>query len=162
LDQQLALEVERRAQAIEDEVKKRRSELVGEEQRLGAQLQELHDQHNRKKLALDDELRRLETKHVNLREGLTALETQMRGGAEQLAAQLRDNIPLLAVLAPGPRMIGVADDHRPVEHSPAVPDRSLWTDVSPPEPSKDLADVPTEAIFVDQLTAELTAEHLCF
>ena len=162
LDQQLALEMERHEHTIEAEVKKRRSELVGEEQRLAARLQELDNEHNHKKKTLDDELCRLERKHADLRAGLTALEAQTQRGAEQLAAELRENIPLLAVLAPSTRMTGSANNHPPMEGSPPVPDRPLWTNVSPPEPTKDLADVTTEAIFVDQLTAELTAEHLCF
>src|SRR5262249_16653935 len=41
LEQQLALEVSRRAQSLEDEVKKRRSELAAEEKRLAGQLDEI-------------------------------------------------------------------------------------------------------------------------
>src|SRR5436190_856654 len=41
LEQQLALEVSKRAQSLEDEVKKRRTELAAEEKRLAIQLEEL-------------------------------------------------------------------------------------------------------------------------
>jgi energy-coupling factor transporter ATP-binding protein EcfA2 len=164
LEQQLALEIERRAQTIEAEVKKRRGELAEEEQRLTTQLQELQARRHQREEALAGELSDLEKRRSHLQEAVVSLEEQLRGGAEQLGAQLRDSIPLLAALSTGRAVVtGSVPPHvngAPV--SPPAPARPLWAEVTVPPPTRELDEVKDEAALVDHVAAVLAAEHLCF
>jgi hypothetical protein len=159
LEQQLALEVSRRAQAIEAEVKRRRSELAEEEQQLASRLHELQEIRQQKEKSLQEELRGLEARRGELQQGLASLEQQVRAGAEGLAARLRDELPLLAAIsAVGQRGEPNEDGRRPI----ADTRQPLWTEVALPEPSRALEPVPEEAAVVDRLTAALAAERLYF
>src|SRR5204862_7089004 len=85
LDQQLALEVSRRAQSLEDEVKKRRSELAAEEQRLADRLEEFQQQRQAREQARAAEMKGLEQEKTRLEEMLEKLHTQIQLGVEELA-----------------------------------------------------------------------------
>jgi hypothetical protein len=158
LAQQLALEVERRGQAIEAEVKKRRGELAEEEQRLKARLEELQAAHRRQAQAVEDEQRALEARRASLQEDLAALEAQVRAGSERLAGRLREELPLLAALTVG-REAPAKEITRPAEERAAAP---VWAEVRLPEPTRELAPVAEEAALMDQLAAALAAERLYF
>src|SRR5262249_34964571 len=84
------------------------------------------------------------------------------GSASELAEQLRAQVPLLAVLASSqPSTNGVVERVVQPVATPTVP-ASNWADLPVPVPTRPLAGVGDEAALGDHLTAELTAEHLCF
>ena len=66
LQQQLRIEVERRAQTLEAEVKTRRSELAEEEQRLAARRHALQEQYRQHEHTLAEGLQRLEARRAEL------------------------------------------------------------------------------------------------
>src|SRR5207237_9080400 len=68
LEQQLSLEVSRRAQTLEDDVKKRRSELAAEEKRLVAQLEELKLERATREQGLDAQMKGLEQERDRLQD----------------------------------------------------------------------------------------------
>src|SRR5205814_5667 len=80
LEQQLALEVSKKAQTLEDEVKKRRTELAAEEKRLAVQLDELKNQREAREQALTEELKHLEQERDHLGDVLEKLQTQIQLG----------------------------------------------------------------------------------
>ncbi len=168
LELQLKLEIDKKAQVLEDEVKKRRSELAAEEKKLAAQLEDLGRQRAAREKALGEELRHLEEEREHLKEVIEKLQTQLRCGVEEMAVQVRDHVPLLAALTTGLRataplpMAGGMPGGVAVLPSANGAPVSLWSDVGPVPPSKELADVRDESALVDHLVAELAANQLSF
>jgi energy-coupling factor transporter ATP-binding protein EcfA2 len=175
LEQQLALEVSRRAQSLEDEVKKRRSELAAEEKRLASQLDELKQAREAREKALLEETRHLEQDRDQLKNVVEQLQTQIRCGVEEMADKVREQVPVLAALTTGLRAIPAASsvaagfqpaDGTPTGYQPAATGNGLvsplWNDVRPVPPSKELEDIRDEGALVDHLVAELAANQLSF
>jgi hypothetical protein len=162
LEQQLALEMSRRAQSVEAEVKRRRSELADEEQRLEARLRELHEGQWQKEKALAEELHGLEERREQLQQALASLEEQARAGMEQLAAQLRANLPLLAALTAGRQPAQAVEGSRPADVGVPAAAAPLGAQVAIPEPNRALEPVAEESVVVDRLAAALAAERLYF
>ncbi len=175
LEQQLALEVSKRAQSLEDEVKKRRTELAAEEKRLATQLDELARQRQSREQALREETKHLEQERDHLKEVLEQIQTQIRFGVDEMAEKVREQVPLLAALSTGLRATtgpvvpawtgpGPAASATP-RGAAAVngePPPSLWSDVQPIPPTKELGDIRDESALVDHLVAELAANQLSF
>jgi hypothetical protein len=161
LEQQIAAEVENRAQSIEAEVLKRRAELAQEEKQLAVRWEELQTGQRQREQALTAELSGLETRRAAAEEALAALQGQLRSGADQLAERVRDQVPILAALtAAHGGMPRLNDDRRaPVTQNV---DPSRWSHVTIPEPTRQLEEIEDESALVSELAAELTAEHLYF
>jgi hypothetical protein len=168
LEQQLALEISRRAQTIEDEVKKRRSELAQEEKRLATQLEELREGYKARAEEVARETQELEKERGEMQGVLAALETQLQNGVDRLADQMRDSVPLLAALTSGLRGPRVSEVRvTSAGHDGFHPSRDgrtgpLWSDVRPALPTKELARVSNEPALVEQLAIELMAGGLSF
>jgi energy-coupling factor transporter ATP-binding protein EcfA2 len=162
LQDQLALEIERRAREIDAEVVRRKSEVSAEVQKLSVRLHEVQEEHRKREAAVTADLRALEGRRSRVADEVTALESKLRGDAAQLAEQLREQMPLLAILADTrPTGNGVVVEQRVTQTVPARP-AADWADVPVPAPTRALVEVKDEAGLVDHLTAELTAENLCF
>lgn len=160
LEQTLAGEVERRIPQIEEEVRRRRGELAGEEQHLTEQLMDLRSRHQSQTEGLKQELESLEVKRTALVEAQQSLQQQFDNGMDQFKARLTTDFPLLALLANGSRSAPVVNS-RPYEAAPVEPPRPV-NGIRPPEPTKPLADIKDEAVLVDQLVAELAGQGLRF
>lgn len=161
LQDQLALEIEQRGKEIEAEVKRRQSEVASEEQKLSARLRELQDEQRKREAAVTEELRILEKRKSRIEAEVGTLTSKLRGGTAELVEQLREQIPLLAVLTES-RSTSNGVVERLVTSTPTSAPVTNWADVEPPTPTRTLTDVKDEAGLVDHLTAELTAENLCF
>jgi len=163
LDQQLAVEVARRAQSLEDEVKKRRLELAAEQSRLQHQMSDLDK--DREKLAEQWQLEvaKYDQKRTEQEKLLEHVNTQIGQGVEQLAGQVRDQVPLLAALTlAGPRG-GPVIVQGNIPHAPRTETTlNLWHEIKPVQPTKELADLGDENLLLDQLVAELAGSQLYF
>ena len=166
LEQQLSLEVSRRAQNIEDEVKKRRGELAAEEKALAAQLEELKHQRQAREETVNQEMRGLEQQRDQLQVQLEQIQAQVQQGVEDLAGRVREQVPLLAALSVGyravlPGPLSSNNSVRALEQSTAGT-APLWSDLHPVSPTKELEEVRDEPALVDHLVAELAVNHLSF
>jgi energy-coupling factor transporter ATP-binding protein EcfA2 len=175
LEQQLALEVGKRAQTLEDEVKKRRTELAAEEKRLASQLEELARQRTAREQSLNEEMKHLEQEREHLTDILEKLQTQIRFGVDEMADKVREHVPLLAALSTGLRAAtplgrpGDREARRPGDReggasavSPSALEGAPWSDVRPIPPTKELGDTRDESVLIDHLVAELAANQLSF
>jgi hypothetical protein len=162
LDQQLAVEVERRAQALEAEIDQRKSSAAAERQRLDAEWKALQDEHRRQRQELEGEARKLEGRRADLQSAVETLEGQLRHGSDQLAARLREQLPLLAVLAPEHRSAAPVPPRHEFNGTPAPAAGPSWSDVRPVEATRPLQDVTGEPAVVEHLVAELAADGLGF
>ena len=176
LEQQLALEVSRRAQSLEDEVKKRRSELAAEEKRLAVQLDELKQTREAREKALLEETKHLEQERDHLQDVLEKIQAQIRTGVDEMAEKVREQVPLLAALTTGLRAIPAAAGFQPADArdsagwKPAATGgvsgngmvAPLWSELRPVPATKELDDVRDEGSLVDHLVAELAANQLSF
>jgi energy-coupling factor transporter ATP-binding protein EcfA2 len=165
LEQQLSLEVSRRAQTLEDDVKKRRSELAAEEKALSGQLEDLKEQRHSREQALDAEMKGLETQRDQLREQLGQLQGQIQQGVDELAGKVREQVPLLAALSAGHRAIQPLAFSSPHPGSDGRVDLGaapLWSDLKMSPPSKEPEEIRDESALVDHLVAELALNNLSF
>ena len=176
LEQQLALEVSRRAQLLEDEVKNRRGELAVEEKRLAVQLDELKQTREAREKALAEETKHLEQERDHLQDVLEQIQTQIRTGVDEMAEKVREQVPLLAALTTGLRAIPAAAGSQPADAresagwKPAATGgvsgngmvAPLWSELRPVPATKELDDVRDEGSLVDHLVAELAANQLSF
>ena len=170
LEQQLALEISRKAQSLEDEVKKRRGELAAEEKRLAVQLEEIKQARAAREQALNEEVKHLEQNRDHLQDVLEKIQTQIRNGVEEMADKVREQVPLLAALSTGLRAIPAGGVERvvvaPAPRAGGTPNNgpaaTLWSDVRPVPATKELDDVRDEGALVDHLVAELAANQLSF
>ncbi len=165
LEQQLTLEVSRRAQTLEDDVKKRRGELAAEEKALSVQLEDLKQQRQGREEALDREMKGLEQQRDQLKGQLEEVQGQIQQGVEELGSKVREHVPLLAALSAGYRAVQPAasggsrvgfDGRGDAGKAP------LWSDLRPVLPTKELEEVRDESSLVDHLVAELALNHLSF
>lgn len=160
LEQQLAFEVSRRAANIEEEVKKRRSELSSEDKRLATQLEDIKKQRAAHELALAAEMKGMEKDRDELRGMIDTLQAQLQNGVDEMAAKVREQVPVLAALTTGMRAMA------PIVMPRSGPTRNeapaIWHDVRPVLPTKDLDEIRDESGLVDRLVAELTANQLSF
>src|SRR5262249_6150381 len=153
---------DRRAANIDEEVKKRRTELAMEEQRLAAELESLRENYRDKEKSLDAEMGKLETKRTELEAGLSTLEATLQDGAERLAGHLRDNLPVLTALTVGLRA-AQGPSLSPMDNGMVARSaRPLWVEVQLPAPTRELDDLKDESALVDHLAAALTLENLHF
>jgi energy-coupling factor transporter ATP-binding protein EcfA2 len=161
LEQQLALEVSRRAQTLEDDVKKRRSELAAEEKQLASQLDELKEQRQAREQTLQAELHHLEEEKGRLEDLLDKLQTQMSHGLDEMAEKVREQVPLLAALSTGLRVTRPMTmvDGRVSQQSAAA---TLWGELQAVSPTKELEDIRDESALVDHLVADFATNHLSF
>src|SRR5207244_5468077 len=134
---------------LEDDVKKRRTELAAEEKRMAAQLEELGRQRQLREQALQEETKHLEQERDHLKEVLEQIQTQIRFGVDEMAEKVREQVPLLAALSTGLRATtgpvvpawtgpGPAASATP-RGAAAVngePPPSLWSDVQPIPPDR--------------------------
>src|SRR5262249_5652957 len=112
-----------------------------------------------------------------LRDVLEKLQTQIQSGVAEMAEKVREQVPLLAAFstglhaaAPGGRQAdgparrpagGDSAGFAAPAPGPAAPP-TLWSDVRPVPPTKELGDVRDESALVDHLVAELAANQLSF
>src|SRR5262249_33003366 len=88
LAQELAVEIDRRAQNLEEEVKKLQTRLADEEQRLAQELERLQGEHHRKLHEMTNSVHQLEDQRASLLHEVEALHAQLQAGAGQLADEL--------------------------------------------------------------------------
>ncbi len=168
LEQQLAIEVTRRAQSLEDEVKKRRLELAAEQQRLSEQMADLEAGRKRLEEEWQQELKQYEEKREQQRDLIRQLEDQIRQGVDHLAGQVREQVPLLAALASGMRATLALPTGRDglmpmLKESKALrPAPTLWSEVKPVPPTRELECMRDENALIDQLVTELADSQLYF
>jgi energy-coupling factor transporter ATP-binding protein EcfA2 len=164
IEQRLAREVEQKAKEIEDEVKLQRADLTREQQELAEKLESAKIQHGKQVKALKEELEQLAAKKAAQQESLALLETHLRQGVEQLGERVRDQVPLLAAMGGGrvvlPSNITVSADGPAAV--PAAASKPLWSSVTLPEPTKDLAVAVDEPALITRLVEDLRAEGLYF
>src|SRR5262249_26916476 len=156
LEQQIGREIDRRAGSIEEEVRKRRSELASEKTKLEAELRKLQAEQLKRQRAVDDEMRALEGRKGTLEKAIGSLQGQLDHDVSHLAGQLQESVPLLAVLAAGSRNGPVPEPARPLVTSPT------WEVAGLPEPTKELEPIKDESALVDRLADELAAQSLWF
>jgi hypothetical protein len=89
------------------------------------------------------------------------LTAELALGTEQLASKVREDLPLLAVLAPALRGLPAAAP--PIQSNGQAQVIAVEHTVPPiPEPTRDLDDVSDETLLVDRWAAELVGENLSF
>ncbi len=165
LDQQLQLEISRRAKSLEEEVKRRQLELSSEKENLDEELKKIEQRKDERERELNQELRHLEEQRDTLTTHLNELQTEMQKGVEGLATQVREQFPVLAALSTGIRaavsQVNVVNQ-TPTGATPGAAPGSLWSDLRPVKPTKELANLEQESQLIDELEAELAASHLSF
>src|SRR5262249_38795799 len=149
---------------LEDAVKKQRADLTREQQELAEKLESAKIQHGKHMKSLKEELEQLAVKKVAEQESLAMLEEHLRQGVEQLGDRVRDKIPLLAAMGGGrvvvPSAITIAADS-PVA-APTASNKPVWSSVTVPEPSRDLAVTVDEPALINRLVEDLRVEGLYF
>jgi energy-coupling factor transporter ATP-binding protein EcfA2 len=156
LEQQIAREIDRKAGSIEEEVRKRRSELSTEKTKLEAELRRLQADHLKRQRTVEEEMRTLEGRKGVLEKAIGSLQGQLENGVSRLAGQLQETVPLFAALTVGSRNGPAPEPARPTVTSPT------WDVVGLPEPTKELEPIKDESALVDRLADELAAQSLWF
>ena len=160
LEQQLQLEVSRRAKSLEDEVKQRRIELAKEKEQLDEELKAIEQQKTDREQELNKEVQHLEEQRDQLKGLLNELQEEMQKGVEGMATQVREQFPVLAALSTG---IRAAVSHvNTVGQTPtgtvlSSEGFSPWHNIQPAAPTKELVEVEEERKLIDLLETELAA-----
>ncbi len=166
LDQQIAAEVDRRAQSMDVEVKKRRIELSVEERQFAQRTGEMRDEFAREKARLEQELNLLRTEESKASAAVAELRTQFDDKMDDWTRQLKENVPLFAALLGGQNRTVVAPvierrgSEPEAQASPVV--HGSWSQTALPIPSREIDDQQEEQPFVDRLVEILAGEQLCF
>lgn len=154
-------EVERRAKAIDEEVAKLKRDQSKEKYRLQREWDQLHAEQERKKKQLREEMEALEKERAVSGAAAEAIRQSVATGVSELAAKLKEELPLFAALTAGVRPAVVVPNGENASNSPAVA-TTRWGNVTIPQSTKELAAVEDESAIVDHLALELAAEGLYF
>ena len=167
VDHALNQEIDRRANFVDEEVRRRRSELNTEERELAKKLGELKDKYEREKQQLVQTVEVLRTEAEEKKAAVEDLDERLEKNMDKLRTKFKDMVPLFAAFSSSrPTSIrveglsaGSVADHGLAQTNGR---KGSWSDVTLPTPSREVDDTQDELAFVERLVDVLASEGLSF